>query len=159
AGRWRPVRSMDRTWARSDCFARRYSLPEKFRPTRNPRQAASAPPECAHRPRDHHWEAQVHIAYTARYLLACQAIQTVDVIAKDFEGIFDRLRAGHIHAGDFEHFHRRFGGAGFEEIDVILGCARHAAQDAFSDGVCGGDPNGVLERVEINIKMCGERAP
>ena len=79
-----------------------------------------------------------------------QTFQPVDVISQNFKGIFNRLRAGHIHARDLEHFHGWFGGTRFEKIDVILCCIWGAIEDPFGDCVRGGDPDRILERIKVN---------
>ena len=52
--------------------------------------------------------------------LFCQTFQTIDIFSQDFKGVFNRLRAGHIHAGYLEDFHRRLGRATLSSIPMYL---------------------------------------
>lgn len=42
---------------------------------------------------------------------------------------------------------------------MILRGVRDSVENPFGDGVRGGDADGVLERVEVNVEMRGERSP
>src|SRR5690606_30073273 len=50
-------------------------------------------------------------------------------------------------------------GARCEEIDVVLCSVRYTTQDPLGDRVGGGDPDGILERIKVNIEMGGECSP
>lgn len=92
-------------------------------------------------------------------LFTCQYAEPVDVLFKHRKGIFDGLSGGHVDARGFVNIHGRHRRARFEEVDVILCRAGDSIEDAFGDGVCGGDADGILEGVVVDVEMGGKCTP